>query len=289
MTWEETIISIRTQTDFSELVEKAYLDEDLLLNVRRFMESEEFSETLRLINVNKLTGTKLLDVGSGNGISAVSFALHGFDVTAIEPDPSNTVGSGAIQILKEYYGLKNIRIIKSFAEDLNLPNETFDVIYARQCLHHAYDLNQFLITLGRLAHSGSIFFSVRDHVIFDEKDKEWFLKSHPLQKYYGGENAFTIKQYQEAILNGGFDIISKFGHFDSVINYFPMTKKEYEEQTEYFLKQIKQTWSKRLGFLVSINLFFNFLLKLKGIDQKRIFNERNIPGRLYSFLAKKKQ
>ena len=33
MTWEETIISIRKEEGFKDLVEKAYFDEDLELNV----------------------------------------------------------------------------------------------------------------------------------------------------------------------------------------------------------------------------------------------------------------
>ena len=49
MNWEETIQFIRTQPEYNELVEKAYFDENLPVNVERFKKSEEYKETLSLI------------------------------------------------------------------------------------------------------------------------------------------------------------------------------------------------------------------------------------------------
>ncbi len=129
MTWEETIQMIRTKSEYSDLVDRAYFHEDLVLNVERFGKSEEYAETLNIIKEFVPEGIKVLDIGSGNGISAVNFALKGYNVTSLEPDPSNTVGCGAIQQLKKHYGLDNLTVHSAYAEDMN-----FNEASIRYCL-----------------------------------------------------------------------------------------------------------------------------------------------------------
>ena len=125
MTWEETIQFIRTHPAFAELVEKAYFDENLSLNLERFKGSEEYKETIRLINHFSPGAKTLLDIGSGNGISAAAFAMDGYLVTASEPDKSETVGAGAIRKLKNKYALSNLEIFEDFAEEYRLFTKQF--------------------------------------------------------------------------------------------------------------------------------------------------------------------
>src|SRR6516165_567809 len=98
MTWEETIQFIRTQPEYKKLVEQAYFEADLPFNVERFKSSEEYQSTKKLIEeyIPLKSSTKLLDIGSGNGISSIAFALDEVQVVAVEPDPSLTIGAGAI-------------------------------------------------------------------------------------------------------------------------------------------------------------------------------------------------
>ena len=92
MTWEETILKIREMPEFADLVKYAFYDKNLKLNVERFRGYEEYSETKKILReyCNK-TDAKILDIGAGNGIASVSFALDGYDVIALEPDQSETV------------------------------------------------------------------------------------------------------------------------------------------------------------------------------------------------------
>ena len=92
MNWHETIEYIRTRPEFNELVEKAYLEEDLPLNIERFRNSEEFVETLYLIKKCVPNALSVLDIGDGNGVSSISFALNGYDIVSIELDSSDTIG-----------------------------------------------------------------------------------------------------------------------------------------------------------------------------------------------------
>ena len=49
MNWEETIKYIRTKPEYEALVRDAYFDENLVLNINRFIQSVEFKETLKLL------------------------------------------------------------------------------------------------------------------------------------------------------------------------------------------------------------------------------------------------
>lgn len=285
MNWEQTIQYIRTQPEYSELVEKAYLDENLSLNVERFRRSAEFLETLRLLKLNAPRAVRLLDLGSGNGISAVAFALEGYQVMAVEPDPSYTVGAGAIRSLKLHFGLSNIDVHESFTEDIKLNEGSFDIVYSRQCMHHAYDLLRFVESAYRLLDINGLFFTVRDHVIYDHEDKKLFLSSHPLQKFYGGENAFTLDEYVSAFVSARFTILKQFRFFDSVINYSPMHEDDINEKQNQ-MKRVVQTALKRKVSLLAYLPFMSYLYaKNKNIPLK--LDESNYPGRMYSFLARK--
>ena len=85
MSWEQAVVHIRNQSEYKELVRDAYLDRDLGLNLERFRKSEEFDETLSILRkMRKEPPVQMLDVGAGNGISAIAFALEGFHVTSAE-------------------------------------------------------------------------------------------------------------------------------------------------------------------------------------------------------------
>lgn len=288
MTWEETIKYIRTQPEFKDLVEKAYFEEDLSLNVERFRKSEEFIETLRLLKKYQPNAKTILDIGSGNGISAVSLALKGYHVKTIEPNKSDTVGAGAIKKLKAHYNLSNLDIHEAFAEELKLPDENFDVVYTRQCMHHAYNLEKFVSEAARVSKKGGIFISIRDHVVFNKQDKERFLQSHPLQKFYGGENAFTSIEYKDAMKNAGLKVLREIKYFDSVINYFPTTKEEISNMFKLRKERAIFNLKQKIGVLSKLSLFQKIYFHRIGLNYENVYDEGELPGRMYSYIAIKK-
>ncbi len=290
MTWEETIQFIRTKPEYKALVELAYFEADLPLNLERFRNSEEYIETKKLIlqYVPLTPSSNLLDIGSGNGISSAAFALDGVQVVSVEPDPSQTIGAGAIEKLKEHYQLSNLSIHQAFAEELKFPDNNFDIVYARQCMHHAYNLKQFLKECARVLKKGGLLITVRDHVVFNDADKKWFLENHPLQKFYGGENAFTSMEYKSAMVNVGLEIKQELKHFDSVINYFPLSKTEKENAEAKSKGFADSIVKKRLGAIGKIDIFRNLALKYVVNKLGKVHDENNVPGRMYTFLAIKK-
>lgn len=276
MTWEETILQIRSKPEYAELVEKAYLDANIELNVQRFRDSEEFSETIAIFKEQCPNAKRILDIGCGNGISSINFALLGYDVTSIEPNNSITVGSGAIKLLKEKYNLPNVSIIESFAEDANLDLESYDIVYCRQSLHHANNLYSFIQNSVRFLKVGGLFISIRDHVIYSKKDKQQFLNAHPLHAMYGGENAFKRKEYIRAFTHAGLRIKKELRHYDSVINYFP------EKTSEVLAKQrLKNDLFKaKIGFLSNSIILQRIYTKYSGI-----LDEQKVLCRVYSYIC----
>ena len=283
MNWEETILHARNTEEYKQLIEQAYLDADLARNVENFIRSDEFLETLNLIGKyfqrEEASGKiKILDIGAGNGISSIAFALKGFSVVSVEPDPSNTVGFGAINFLKNEYGLTDLFIDSSYGESLAFNDESFDIVYARQAMHHAQDLDLFVSEAARVLKKNGLFITCRDHVANDAKQKEIFLKTHPLQKFYHGENAFSIDEYQQAFFNAKLNVIAQFGHLDSVINYNPQTKNS-------IVNEFREVLENKLHFKIPnqthLNKFIFWLFKWKTN------NLHNFAGRLYSFIAQK--
>src|SRR5258706_56488 len=132
MTWEETILDIRNKPEFKDLVEKAYYEDDLRLNVERFRHGEEFIETLSIIRHYCQEATIIADIGSGNGIASIAFALEGYKVFSMEPDPSMVIGAGAIRKLTDEYHLNgNVITSQCFGEATGLPDRQVDVVYIR--------------------------------------------------------------------------------------------------------------------------------------------------------------
>ena len=270
MTWEEAVIYFRSLPGNALITRDAYLEEDLIQNVNNFRNSEEWSETIKEISklLKNRKQVNILDLGAGNGISSISFALHGFNVTALEPDKSATVGCGAIKLLAEYYKLNNISIIEAFGERLPFENEIFDIVYGRQVMHHAKNLKVFVNEASRVLKIGGIFMTVRDHVITNEIDKNKFLIKHPLHKYYGGENAFRFDEYKEAIEKAGLRIKNVIKPSQSAINFSPWSK-------ERIMTVIKD----KIGKNFCNTLFINLLWKIN------LYRLEIIPGRLFSFIA----
>lgn len=282
MNWEETIVYARQTEEYREVIVHAYLDKDLKKNVENFRSSEEFKESLRLIAnyIKPVSGRKLrlLDVGAGNGISTLAFALEGFSVVAVEPDPSATVGAIAIHLLKQDYRLTDIEIDSAYGESLSYENDSFDIVYARQAMHHAHDLNGFVAEAARVLKPNGILMTCRDHVVNDQQQKETFLNTHPFQKLYHGENAFSREEYRNAFSKAGLTIVEELGHLDSVINYSPQTKKEIVADFRKILE--RKTRLKVFGGTYLDSLIFSLFKWKTG-------NLHDFAGRLYTFVARK--
>ncbi|HET6992173.1 MAG TPA: hypothetical protein VFJ43_12650, partial [Bacteroidia bacterium] len=149
-------------------------------------------------------------------------------------------------------------------------------------------LDNFIKEAARLLRHGGILMTTRDHVIYDAKDKSWFLDSHPLHKYYGGENAFTETEYVAAIKNARLEIVKTFHHYDSVINFFPEKKSAIDQQIADRQQYIENFRIKKTpAFLRNNNFLKDLYFKRANRKLGPVLDERKIPGRHISFIAVK--
>ncbi len=265
MTWEQAVLWLKQQPDRQDLVKACHFDDPLLESVERYYKSTEWNEIRSFLSIS--SGNRVLDIGAGRGISSYAFAREGCNVTALEPDASGLVGTQAIRQLVSETGL-NIDIIKESCECLSFPEETFDIVFARQVLHHAKNMGQMCKEVHRVLKRGGRFLAVREHVITNDKELPLFLENHPLHKLYGGENAYTLKQYKTAIRNGGFFLKTVTGPFTSKINLYPLSMAILKRKAEVKIK-----------LRIPACMFDIFLHVLNVV--------RRQPGRLYSFLCYK--
>jgi 2-polyprenyl-3-methyl-5-hydroxy-6-metoxy-1,4-benzoquinol methylase len=274
VSWEDAVKWLMNQPDKQDLVKDCYYDPSVIDAANRYWKSDEW-QAIKLLIHNK--SGQALDLGAGRGISSYALAKDGWNVLAIEPDPSNLVGAGAIESLAITENLP-IKVTKEFGEEIKCESASFDLIFARQVLHHAKNLDQLCAEVYRVLKPNGMFLAVRDHVVSSMNDMQLFLDKHPLHNLYGGENAYTEKQYLSAMRRAGFTIKMIIKSFDSVINYAP-----YTEDT------LKVELSSRINKLPIIGMF-NITLNSKWLFKLTLvllsmFDNR--PGRLFSFVCVK--
>lgn len=233
-TWEETVCAMQGDPSYREMLKYAFLSGDPIQSFELYRSSEEFKATKELVDaVERKTG-RMLDVGCGIGVTSVAFSLEGFQVDAVEPETGLLTGRAGMD-----------RLVAEISRDAHLPltvhtgylsevNLTpgYDVVICRQVAHHFADLVKELSRIRSLLRPGGVAILIRDHVIYDAKDKERFLREHPMQAFYKGENAYKQEEYVKKAKEAGFEVERVISFTESPINYWPSTAERIAEVGE---------------------------------------------------------
>lgn len=260
--WEEAVLWLRAQPDQQQLVRACFYDDPLLDAAARYYASTEWIAVRGLLKGNR---GMALDLGAGRGISSYALARDGWKVSALEPDPSEVVGAGAIRLLARDAKL-DIGVEQNWGESLPYPNATFDLVYGRQVLHHARDLHQLCREAARVLKPGGTFVATREHVISRTEDLSEFLASHPLHKMYGGEHAYLLDDYLDAMRGSGIVLVQALNPYQSNINLYPET-----------VNDVRRRIAGRLH--VPAGLIPDFSLGALGTMSR-------VAGRLYTFVGR---
>ena len=265
------IRQLRADQANADLIRDAYLDADPVAAAERFEHSGEFFEVLTLLE-GSVRGADILDVGAGNGIASAAFAKSGADVVALDPDPGEDVGLAALRVATA--GLP-VRAMLAVGEAIPLEDSCVDVVFARQVLHHARDLERLVGECARVLRPGGVLLACREHVVDDEAQLEEFLAGHPVHQLAGGEHAYPRANYVAALIGAGLRVERVIQPLDSLINAFP------EVRTESELRALPRERMRATRGVLGASI----AAVAPGWTRARL-NGRGA-GRMYSFVARK--
>ncbi len=272
--WETGAEWLRKQPELKQLVIDCYMDEDVTVAAERFSKGEEFAEVQKwAVRFGLPKGGRVLDIGAGNGISSYAWAIQGYAVMALESNDGNTTGTRAIRRLSKQTGV-DIEICLGYGEHIGLKEGSFDLVYCRALLHHTADLNQICREAFRVLRSGGTIIATREHVVDGPEQLAQFLQQHPTHWLTGTEMAYSLPEYQRALVQAGFKILRTYGPIDTVVNYYP---KSINEQA---LRSAQVQLGCVVGSLVGSTALWQAFWKARS-------RRAGSPGRLCSFVAVK--
>jgi ubiquinone/menaquinone biosynthesis C-methylase UbiE len=264
MNWEEAVAFVRSDPSQQKLVIDYFFDDPLPAACERYRVSTEWAAVRKMLPAKR---GSVLEVGAGRGIAAYALAMDGWEVTALEPDPSPIVGAAAIESLNGTTPAR-IRVVQTWGEKLPFDAATFDVVFCRQALHHAHDLRLLCCEMARVLKGHGKMVAIREHVLSSRQDLPTFLNNHPMHRYYEGENAYLLEEYLDAMKQAGLRIKKVFNPLSSDVNLYPLTQAELKQRIVNKYR------------IPSPALIPDWILRLKG-------SLMDTPGRPYSFIAEK--
>ena len=112
----------------------AQLENDVHVDVTKFFNTSTTPENNFIMReLGDLKGKSILDIGCGYGESSVNFALMGAHCTAVDISP------GMLRKCARNARSYGVRVdtVESSAEDIPLPDNSYDIVYGANVLHHA--------------------------------------------------------------------------------------------------------------------------------------------------------
>ena len=145
-----------------------------------------------LVKATKLRDdARLLEIGPGTGIATKPLAKRGYKITAIE------LGSNLFEVAqKQLAEFSNVKLIHGDFETIELPDSSFDLVYAATTFHWLTPEAQFGKTHKLLKKGGHLAIIETKHVS-DEAGDKFFEATQPIYKKYAVSNNYKKPEMQK--------------------------------------------------------------------------------------------
>ncbi|HSW65666.1 MAG TPA: class I SAM-dependent methyltransferase [Bacillota bacterium] len=196
---------------------------------------------------------KLLEIGPGTGQATLPLAERGYEITAVE------LGSElAKKTSKTLAAYPKVRVITGAFEDVKLPSQHYDLVYAATAFHWIDTASKFKKPHTLLKANGHLVIIHTEHVS-DESGDEFFYASWPIYRKHGLTDTqtdtpgFTLprlkglqppERMDEALFSP-----ESFTVFPMTVTY---TSREYAELLGTYSRQLALPRDKRDAFLGEI-------------------------------------
>jgi ubiquinone/menaquinone biosynthesis C-methylase UbiE len=151
-----------------------------------------FSELIKK-ETNHNNGKKVLEIGCGRGSLSCYFSDANYDCTLLD------LSENVINIAKEIFSKNNLNanFIVGDANNLNIENDSFDIIFSIGLLEHFEDIVKPLSEQIRVLAKGGIWFGyiVPEYIDNVQKDYEWI---NDILKGYYQQNK-DVNKYKESV------------------------------------------------------------------------------------------
>jgi SAM-dependent methyltransferase len=257
-----------------ELSFRGTFDEEAeLYNAARPRYPEELFEAL-IFATNLAHDAKLLEIGPGTGQATKPLAQRGFEIAAVE------LGASLADVARrELYGFPGVKIVTGAFEDVELPSNAYDLVYAATAFHWIKPDVKFEKTYALLRPGGHIAV-IRSEDISDENGDEFVRASQPIYDKYTSINDSgqfrlpCLGDLQPAEIDDRLFEQIYFNAFPKV-NYF--TAQQYTDLLNTYSPRRAMQSDKRRAFLHEIAALIND--KFDGRIHRRFANTLSIAKR----------
>jgi ubiquinone/menaquinone biosynthesis C-methylase UbiE len=114
-----------------------YIDPDIVLHKDNSLEKAPRQTNQIIDHLSPPPGSKILEIGCGEGLTVATLNLNGFDAYGIEPEDKYIENA---QRILEANGIDKDKIKKGLSEELPFQEEEFDYVVSFQVLEHVGDV-----------------------------------------------------------------------------------------------------------------------------------------------------
>lgn len=203
-----------------------------------------------LINVTGLPPqANLLEIGPGTGQATKALAEKGYTITAIE------IGASLADIARhELRQYPHVSIITGAFEDVELPAQEFDLVFAATAFHWIKPVARYRKPHQLLKPGGHLAI-IHTHHVSDGQGDLFFHASQPIYKKYFPKSTNTKKELpqQQALTPGKLDgKLFRLSYFKTFPLHIRYTAKQYVQLINTYSPTLRLPQDKRSAFLSDV-------------------------------------